>query len=72
MKRFLLFAVVVSASVAGCATPPPNTAAHPSTSQDANGAPTEQTYRTPRASIGVGIGNWGGRGFGGVGIGLGF
>ena len=71
MKRLFLF-FVISASLVGCATYPSNAAAYPTSSQDANGVPVDQTYRAPRTSIGVGIGSWGGRGFGGVGIGLGF
>ena len=71
MKRFFLFAVI-SASLAGCATVPPDATADPTASHDANGVPIDQTYRAPRASVGIGIGSWGGRGFGGVGIGLGF
>ena len=71
MKRLFLLAAV-SALLAGCATAPPDGAANPTASQDANAVPAEQTYRTPRASVGIGIGSWGGRGFGGIGIGLGF
>jgi hypothetical protein len=77
MKQLFLLSVI-SASLAGCATPAPNAAANPAssqeaaTSQDGTGVPIDPTYRTPRTSIGVGIGSFGGRGFGGVGIGLGF
>ncbi|MEO5660268.1 MAG: hypothetical protein ABIQ90_10805 [Polaromonas sp.] len=71
MKRLFVFAVV-SASLVGCATAPPADPNHPVNSQAANGVPVDQTYRAPRASVGIGFGNWGGRGFGGVGIGLGF
>jgi hypothetical protein len=71
MKRLFLFSVI-SASLVGCAAPPPNASTDPASSQEANGVPIDQTYRTPRTSIGVGIGSFGGRGFGGVGIGLGF
>ena len=73
MKRLLTFALI-SASLAGCATPPPPPADpnSPVVSQDANGIPIDQTSRPPRISLGIGLGTWGGRGFGGVGIGLGF
>jgi hypothetical protein len=71
MKRFFLFAVI-SASLFGCATAPSNAPVDSTVSQDANGIPVEQPYRTPRTSIGVGIGSFGGHGFGGLGIGLGF
>lgn len=71
MKRWLLFSAVF-ASLAGCATPSPGPVTYPASPPDANGIPVDQTHRPPRASIGIGIGNWGGQGFGGVGIGLGF
>ena len=71
MKRLFLLAVV-SASLAGCATAPPNGAAESTASQDPNGVSTEQPYRVPRASVGIGLGNWGRGSFGGIGIGLGF
>jgi hypothetical protein len=71
MKRLFLFCLI-SASLVGCASTPPDASADQTSSQDANGIPVDQTYRTPRTSIGVGIGSFGGRGFGGVGIGLGF
>jgi hypothetical protein len=70
MKRLFLLAFV-SASLAGCATAPQEVN-YPTASQDPNGVPIDQTYRAPRANIGIGLGSWGGRGFGGVGIGLGF
>ena len=71
MKRWFLFAFI-TASLAGCATAPPNGAVDSTASQDPNGVPIEQPYRVPRASVGIGLGNWGGGGFGGIGIGLGF
>ena len=70
MKPWLVVALV-SASLAGCATPPPDPN-YPVVSQDVNGVLVEQVPRAPRASVGIGLGTWGGRGFGGVGIGLGF
>ena len=41
---------------------------------DANGVPVQTTTppRAPRFGLGIGLGSWGGRGFGGLGIGLGF
>jgi hypothetical protein len=71
MKRLFVFAFI-SALLVGCATTPPDATSYPASSQDATGVPIDPSYRAPRASVGIGIGSWGGRGFGGVGIGLGF
>jgi hypothetical protein len=70
MKRWFVPAFF-AALLAGCATPPPGPD-NPVAAQDATGSPAPQSYRMPRASVGIGLGSWGGRGFGGVGIGLGF
>ncbi|MDB5744707.1 MAG: hypothetical protein JWR68_3022 [Polaromonas sp.] len=70
MKKLFLLGYV-SALLAGCATPPPD-AVYSGNAQDANAIPTYQTIRPPRASVGIGLGSWGGRGFGGIGFGLGF
>jgi hypothetical protein len=85
MKKWFVFvfASLLLVSLAGCATAPAITtpdasstqAANPpatTTAQDPNGVPVEQARRFPRTNIGIGLGSWGGRGFGGVGIGLGF
>jgi len=75
MKR--LFALAFAgALLAGCATPPPDpnapNAATPVATQNDTGVPIEQPRRALRPSVGIGLGTWGGHGFGGLGIGLGF
>jgi len=81
MKPWFAMALI-SAVLAGCATPPPGsdaTAATPAAtaatvSQDANGVPVQTVVppRVPRVGLGIGLGSWGGRSGGGLGIGLGF
>ena len=76
---------LTGALMAGCAATPPSgpataadAAASPATSavvvpQDPSGAPVQTVpRRAPRVGLGIGLGSWGGRGFGGLGIGLGF
>lgn len=75
MKR-LLFITIFSTLLAGCAARQPMQP-YPSDTQAGNAAPVNQTYPDqpyygPRTSIGIGLGNWGGRGVGGVGIGMGW
>ena len=81
MKPWFAIALL-GASLAGCATAPPDPNAASSSSvpinnavvmRDANGVPVETApSRAPRVNLGIGLGSWGGRGFGGLGIGLGF
>lgn len=86
MKSWIAMALI-SAALGGCAsappTPPGTTADVGAVSgsatnavvvpQDASGAPVQTLPpRAPRVGLGIGLGSWGGRGFGGLGIGLGF
>jgi len=70
MKRLFALAFL-SALLAGCATAPPDPNT-PVATQDDTGVPIAQPRRALRPSVGIGLGTWGGHGFGGLGIGLGF
>jgi len=75
MKRLFALAFL-SALLAGCATAPPDPNMPdpnaPVAAQDDTGVPIAQPRRALRPSVGIGLGTWGGHGFGGLGIGLGF
>lgn len=70
MKR-LLFSLALFASLAGCATRP-NGGDGTAAANDPNSVYNDPTYPGTWGHIGIGVGSWGGRSGGGVGIGVGF
>lgn len=67
----VLIALMLAAGVAGCAAPP-NGGQGASAANGPDSVYGDPTYRGAGAHIGIGVGRWGGRSGGSVGIGVGF